>query len=61
MTTDQSMFTIVMAIKQMLESAELSPEWNIIMMTTLLAMMPPVLVVIFMQKLFVKGLTETEK
>jgi sn-glycerol 3-phosphate transport system permease protein len=60
-TTDQGMFTIVMAIKQMLESAELSPEWNIIMMTTLLAMMPPVLVVIFMQKLFVKGLTETEK
>jgi len=60
-TTDQSMFTIVMAIKQMLESAELSPEWNIIMMTTLLAMLPPILVVIFMQKLFVKGLTETEK
>ena len=60
-TTDQSMFTIVMAIKQMLEAAEQSPEWNIIMMTTLLAMMPPVLVVIFMQKLFVKGLTETEK
>ena len=60
-TTDQSMFTIVMAIKQMLEAAEQSPEWNIIMMTTLLAMLPPVLVVIFMQKLFVKGLTETEK
>lgn len=60
-TTDQSMFTIVMAIKQMLEAAEQAPEWNIIMMTTLLAMMPPVLVVIFMQRLFVKGLTETEK
>jgi sn-glycerol 3-phosphate transport system permease protein len=60
-TTDQSMFTIVMAIKQMLEAAEQSPEWNIIMMTTLLAMLPPILVVIFMQKLFVKGLTETEK
>jgi sn-glycerol 3-phosphate transport system permease protein len=60
-TTDQSMFTVVMAIKQMLEAAEQSPEWNIIMMTTLLAMLPPVLVVIFMQKLFVKGLTETEK
>ena len=51
----------VMAIKQMLEAAEQAPEWNIIMMTTLLAMLPPVLVVIFMQKLFVKGLTETEK
>ncbi len=60
-TTDQSMFTIVMAIKQMLEAAEQAPEWNIIMMTTLLAMLPPVLVVIFMQRLFVKGLTETEK
>jgi sn-glycerol 3-phosphate transport system permease protein len=60
-TTDQSMFTIVMAIKQMLEAAEQSPEWNVIMMTTLLAMLPPVVVVIFMQKLFVKGLTETEK
>jgi len=60
-TTEQDMYTVVMAIKQMLETAEQAPEWNIIMMTTLLAMMPPVLVVIFMQKLFVKGLTETEK
>lgn len=60
-TTDQSMFTVVMSIKQMLETAEQAPEWNIIMMTTLLAMLPPVVVVVFMQKLFVKGLTETEK
>ncbi len=60
-TTDTSMTTIVMSIKQMLESAEQSPEWNIIMMTALLAMLPPILVVVFMQKLFVKGLTETEK
>jgi len=60
-TTDRDMYTIVMAIKQMLEAAEQAPEWNVIMMTTLLAMLPPVAVVIFMQKLFVKGLTETEK
>jgi len=60
-TTDTSMTTIVMSIKQMLESAEQSPEWNIIMMTALLAMLPPILVVVFMQKLFVKGLTETDK
>ncbi len=60
-TTDQNMNTIVMAIKQMLEAAEQAPQWNVIMMTTLLAMLPPVAVVIFMQKLFVKGLTETEK
>ncbi len=60
-TTDQDMYTIVMAIKQMLETAEQAPEWNVIMMTALLAMLPPVVVVVFMQKLFVKGLTETEK
>jgi sn-glycerol 3-phosphate transport system permease protein len=60
-TTDTSMTTIVMSIKQMLEAAEQSPQWNIIMMTALLAMMPPVFVVIAMQKLFVQGLTETDK
>lgn len=60
-TTDKDMYTIVMGIKQMLEASEESPEWHLIMMTTLLAMLPPVVVVVTMQKLFVKGLTETEK
>ncbi len=60
-TTDSDMTTIVISIKQMLEAAEQSPQWNIIMMTALLAMLPPILVVVFMQKLFVKGLTETDK
>lgn len=60
-TTDKSMYTVVMGIKQMLEAAEESPEWHLIMLTTLLAMLPPVLVVVVMQKMFVKGLTETEK
>lgn len=60
-TTDKSMYTVVMGIKQMLEAAEESPEWHLIMLTTLLAMLPPVAVVVGMQKLFVKGLTETEK
>jgi sn-glycerol 3-phosphate transport system permease protein len=60
-TTDTDMTTIVMSIKQMLEAAEQSPQWNIIMMTAMLAMLPPIIVVITMQKLFVKGLTETDK
>jgi len=55
------MTTIVMSIKQMLEAAEQSPKWNIIMMTALLAMLPPVFVVVGMQKLFVQGPTETDK
>ncbi|RFU11694.1 sn-glycerol-3-phosphate ABC transporter permease UgpE [Rhodobacteraceae bacterium W635] len=60
-TTDANMMTIVVSIKQMLEAAESTPRWNIIMMTALLAMLPPIVVVITMQKLFVKGLTETDK
>ncbi|HHB83474.1 MAG TPA: sn-glycerol-3-phosphate ABC transporter permease UgpE [Devosia sp.] len=60
-TTDSSMFTVVMSIKQMLESAEQSPDWHLIMMTSLLAMLPPVVVVLSMQKMFVQGLTETDK
>lgn len=60
-TTDKSMVTIVMSIKVMMESLEEYPQWHYIMMTALLAMIPPVLVVVGMQKLFVKGLTETEK
>lgn len=60
-TTDKDMYTIVMGIKQMLEAAEESPEWHLIMMTTLLAMLPPVIVVVGMQNLFIRGLTETEK
>ncbi len=60
-TTDTGYFTVVMGIKQMLEAAELAPDWHLIMMTALLAMLPPVIVVLSMQKMFVKGLTETEK
>ena len=60
-TTDRSKYTIVMSIKQMIEAAEQTPEWHIIMMTSLLAMLPPILVVLMMQKLFVKGLIESEK
>jgi len=60
-TTDQDMYTVVIGIKQMLQTAERAPDWHLIMMTSLLAMLPPIAVVVFMQRLFVKGLTETEK
>ncbi len=45
----------------MLDVGEGQAEWQIIMAATILAMLPPVLVVIFMQKQFVRGMTETEK
>ncbi len=60
-TTKASMQTIVIGIKKMLTTQDVLTEWQIAMTTAVLAMLPPVLVVIFMQRLFVKGLVETEK
>lgn len=60
-TTDERFYTIVAAIKRMAETADAEPYWNLIMASAVLAMLPPVLVVIAMQRLFVKGLIETEK
>ncbi|MEE8271523.1 MAG: sn-glycerol-3-phosphate ABC transporter permease UgpE [Alphaproteobacteria bacterium] len=53
--------TVVIGIYRMLNVGDNEAEWQIIMATTMLAMMPPVLVVVFMQRWFVKGLVETEK
>ena len=60
-TTDPRYYTIVMGIKRMAAVAESSPQWNLVMAGVVLAMLPPVVVVIIMQRLFVKGLVETEK
>lgn len=61
MTTERDMTTVVMGIKQLLEVSEQAPQWHLTMMTALLAMLPPILVVVGMQKLFVQGLTESDK
>lgn len=60
-TTDSNMYTIVAGIKRMATVTDGVPQWNNVMVTAMLAMLPPLLVVIFMQRLFVKGLVETEK
>ena len=60
-TTDPSMNTVIIGIKQMLPTGDQTVEWPVIMATALLAMLPPVLVVVGMQRLFVKGLVESEK
>ncbi|RMD63786.1 MAG: sn-glycerol-3-phosphate ABC transporter permease UgpE [Alphaproteobacteria bacterium] len=60
-TTDQSMLTIIIAIQRMLAVGDDQAEWQIVMATAMLAMLPPVVVVVTMQRLFVKGLTGTEK
>jgi sn-glycerol 3-phosphate transport system permease protein len=60
-TTDESMYPVVMGIKRMISGGDAANDWNIIMATAVLAMIPPALVVMLMQKWFVKGLVETEK
>ncbi len=60
-TTNESYYTVLIGIKRMLDVGEGQAEWQIIMASTMLGMIPPVLIVIFMQKQFVRGMTETEK
>lgn len=60
-TTDTSMNTIVMGIKQMFPSGDDTADWPVIMATSILAMVPPVIVVIGMQRLFIRGLVDSEK
>lgn len=60
-TTDQSLYTVVMGIQRMAAVADAEPRWNLVMAAVILAALPPVLVILAMQRLFVKGLVETEK
>jgi sn-glycerol 3-phosphate transport system permease protein len=60
-TTKESFYTIVMTVSRQANVADAVPQWNLLMAMAMLAMLPPVLVVVFMQRLFVRGLVETEK
>jgi sn-glycerol 3-phosphate transport system permease protein len=60
-TTKLESYTVVMGIKRMAAVSDAEPLWHLVMAAVVLAALPPVLVIIFMQRLFVKGLTETEK
>ncbi|NLC37366.1 MAG: sn-glycerol-3-phosphate ABC transporter permease UgpE, partial [Alcaligenaceae bacterium] len=55
MTTSEDMYPIVVGIKRMIAGGDAVTEWNLVMATALLAMLPPALVVLLMQKWFVKG------
>ncbi|UXM94844.1 sn-glycerol-3-phosphate ABC transporter permease UgpE [Bartonella sp. HY329] len=61
-TTDAKYQTILVVMRQLfVESLQADPKWNILMAVAVLAMLPPVIVIVSMQRLFVKGLIETEK
>jgi sn-glycerol 3-phosphate transport system permease protein len=61
MTTNESMYPIVLGIKRMLSGGDAANEWNVVMATAILATLPPAAVVLLMQKWFVRGLVDTEK
>jgi sn-glycerol 3-phosphate transport system permease protein len=60
-TTNEDMYTAVIGIKRMVGGGEQSTDWNLVMATAMLAMLPPALIVILMQRWFVKGLVDAEK
>lgn len=60
-TASESQYTVVMGIKRMADVADAEPQWNNVMTVVTLAMLPPVFVVVAMQRLFVKGLVDAEK
>jgi sn-glycerol 3-phosphate transport system permease protein len=60
-TSDEAYYTIVMGIQRMANVAEQNPQWNLVMATAILALLPPVVVIVSMQRLFVRGLVEVEK
>ena len=61
MATNEDMYPVVIGIKRMISGGDSAQQWNLVMATAMLAMIPPALVVILMQKWFVKGLVDTEK
>ncbi|WP_353149545.1 sn-glycerol-3-phosphate ABC transporter permease UgpE [Pollutimonas bauzanensis] len=60
-TTQENMYPVVIGIKRMIAGGDSVTQWNLVMATALLAMIPPAAVVIFMQRWFVKGLIDAEK
>ena len=60
-TNDNQMNTIVIALRKMVSFADADTPWDLVMVTSVVAILPPILVVVLMQRWFVKGLVETEK
>jgi sn-glycerol 3-phosphate transport system permease protein len=60
-TTREDMYTVVIGIKRMVAGGDTLIEWQFVLATAMLALLPPALVVLVMQRWFVKGLVDAEK
>ena len=61
MVSDRDLETVIVGLTKMIGIGDTQNEWNLIMTTAVFALLPPVAVVVLMQRWFIKGLTETEK
>ncbi len=61
MTTDKEMATAVIGLKSLIPRGEAMPIWHVMMSATILTMLPPTLIILVMQRWFVKGLIDNEK
>jgi sn-glycerol 3-phosphate transport system permease protein len=60
-TNSNDMNTIVIALRKMVSFADADTQWHLVMVTAMLAILPPILVVVLMQRWFVRGLVDSEK
>jgi len=60
-TNRNDMNTIVIALRKMVSFADADTQWHLVMVTAMFAIAPPILVVVLMQRWFVRGLVESEK
>lgn len=60
-TNNAQMTTIIIGLRKMVDFTDASTPWNLVMVTAIVAIIPPIVVVVLMQRWFVKGLVETEK
>lgn len=60
-TNDNQMNTIIIALRKMISYADADTPWHLVMVTTILSILPPIAIVVLMQRWFVRGLIETEK
>ena len=60
-TNNAQMTTIIIGLRKMVDFTDASTPWDLVMVTAILAIIPPIVVVVLMQRWFVKGLVETEK
>lgn len=61
MATDEQMFPLAIGLRQMMGSGDAAVEWNIVMASAILMLLPPIAVILLMQKWLVNGLIDPEK